>query len=54
VLVDAVLMDNPDKVAQYRGGRTGLLGFFMGQVMQRSGGRASPERVRKLLSERLD
>ena len=52
-LVDAVLAANPEKVAQYRSGRTGLLGFFMGQVMQRSGGRAHPERTRELLSERL-
>jgi glutaminyl-tRNA synthetase len=52
-LLDEVLTASPDKVAQYRAGRTGLLGFFMGQVMQRSGGRANPERARDLLSERL-
>lgn len=53
-LVTEVIDMNPEKVEQYRGGRTGLLGFFIGQVMTRSGGRANPERVRELLRERLD
>ena len=53
-LVDEAIGTHPDRVAAYRGGRTGLLGFFMGQVMNRTGGRADPELVRRLLTERLD
>jgi glutaminyl-tRNA synthetase len=52
-LVDQVIARYPDKVAAYRAGRSGLLGFFMGQVMQKSEGRADPERVKSLLESRL-
>lgn len=51
--VDAVIAEHADKAEAYRAGRTGLLGFFIGQVIARTGGRANPERVRELLSERL-
>jgi glutaminyl-tRNA synthetase len=53
-LVDDVLVKNPDKVAQYRGGKTGLLGFFVGQVVKASGGKANPQAVSKLVGQRLD
>ncbi len=49
----AVVAENPAKAAEYRGGREGLLGFFMGQAMRRSGGRANPEVVRDLVVEAL-
>ena len=52
-MVDAVLADNPEQVAAYRAGKTALLGFFLGQVVKRSGGAADPQAVRKLLAERL-
>jgi Asp-tRNA(Asn)/Glu-tRNA(Gln) amidotransferase B subunit len=52
-VVDDVLAANPAKIAEYRAGRTGLLGFFVGQVMGRTGGRANPERVRALLEAAL-
>ena len=52
-LVDDVLGKNPDKVAQYRGGKTGLLGFFVGQVVKASGGKANPQVVSKLVGEKL-
>jgi glutaminyl-tRNA synthetase len=52
-LVDDALSSNAAKVEAYRGGRTGLLGFFVGQVMTRSGGRANPEVVKRLLEDRL-
>jgi glutaminyl-tRNA synthetase len=52
-LVDQVLAEFPDKVAAYRGGRTGLLGFLLGQVVQRSGGRADPLAVKAALQARL-
>ncbi|HEX5726133.1 MAG TPA: glutamine--tRNA ligase/YqeY domain fusion protein, partial [Longimicrobiaceae bacterium] len=51
--VDTVIAANAAKAEEYRGGRTGLLGFFVGQVMRKTGGKANPERVRELLEERL-
>ncbi|MFK7928398.1 MAG: glutamine--tRNA ligase/YqeY domain fusion protein [Myxococcota bacterium] len=53
-MVAQVVADNPDKVAAYRGGRANLRGFFVGQVMRGSGGRADPALVQKALSELLD
>ncbi len=47
------LAANPDKVAAYRGGKTGLLGFFMGQVMRATGGKANPQIVKRLLEKEL-
>jgi Asp-tRNA(Asn)/Glu-tRNA(Gln) amidotransferase B subunit len=40
--VDQVIATNPAKADEYRAGKTGLLGFFVGQVMRQSGGNASP------------
>jgi glutaminyl-tRNA synthetase len=54
ILVDDVIGKHPDKVAQYRGGKTGLLGFFVGQVVKASGGKANPEAVKRLLSAQLE
>ncbi len=52
-LVVEVIASNPDKVAQYRGGKVGLLGFFVGQVVKASAGKASPQRVQELLKQHL-
>lgn len=52
--VDAVLAAHPGEVAAYREGKSGLLGFFVGQVMRRTGGQANPQLVNRLLKERLD
>jgi Asp-tRNA(Asn)/Glu-tRNA(Gln) amidotransferase B subunit len=51
--IDAVLADNADKVAQYRGGKTGLLGFFVGQVMKRAPGLDAAQ-VNAAVRARLD
>ena len=51
--VARVLAQHPDKVRDYRSGRTGLLGFFVGQVMRATGGRANPEVVQDLLHRSL-
>ena len=48
-----VLAANPGQVAAYRGGKTALLGFFIGQVMKATGGRAKAQQVRELLLEAL-
>ncbi|MCB9154821.1 MAG: Asp-tRNA(Asn)/Glu-tRNA(Gln) amidotransferase subunit GatB [Caldilineae bacterium] len=53
-VVDAVLAANPDAVAKYRDGKTSLLGWFMGQVMKETRGKANPDVVRGLLAKRLN
>jgi aspartyl-tRNA(Asn)/glutamyl-tRNA(Gln) amidotransferase subunit B len=53
-VVASVVDDHPDKVETYLGGKDGLLGFFIGQVMQRFDGSPDPELVRELLREKLD
>jgi glutaminyl-tRNA synthetase len=52
-IVDAVIEKFSDKVEAYRAGNERLLGLFIGQVMQRSGGRADPKQVSALLRRRL-
>jgi Asp-tRNA(Asn)/Glu-tRNA(Gln) amidotransferase B subunit len=52
-IIASVLAANPAKVAEYRGGRAGLLGFFVGQVMKASGGKASPAAVNQLVTAAL-
>lgn len=52
-VIGAVLGAHPDRVAAYREGKKGLIGFFMGQVMQKTGGKANPQVVRGLLEEAL-
>ncbi|PSQ98257.1 MAG: Asp-tRNA(Asn)/Glu-tRNA(Gln) amidotransferase GatCAB subunit B [Bacteroidetes bacterium SW_11_64_17] len=52
--VDQVIDENPGKVDTYLGGKEGLLGFFIGQVMQRFDGAPNPEVVRSLLREKLE
>jgi len=52
--VDQVLAANPGQVASYKAGKTGVLGFFVGQVIKSTGGKANPALVNKLLKERLD
>jgi glutaminyl-tRNA synthetase len=51
--IQRVLDENPGKVAEYRGGKKGLTGFFTGQVMKATNGQADPKTVAKLLSEML-
>jgi aspartyl-tRNA(Asn)/glutamyl-tRNA(Gln) amidotransferase subunit B len=53
-IVDAVLAANPDSVAKYRAGRTNVLGFLVGQVMQRTRGQANPQLANTLLRAVLD
>jgi aspartyl-tRNA(Asn)/glutamyl-tRNA(Gln) amidotransferase subunit B len=51
--IAAVLAANADKVAEYRGGRDKLFGFFVGQVMKATQGKANPGKVNELLKQRL-
>jgi aspartyl-tRNA(Asn)/glutamyl-tRNA(Gln) amidotransferase subunit B len=52
-LVERILAENPGQVAAYKGGKQGLLGFFVGQVMKETQGKADPKVVNELLRERL-
>ncbi len=52
-IIDAVLAANPDQVATYRGGKEGVLGFLVGQVMKETQGKADPKVVNELLREKL-
>jgi aspartyl-tRNA(Asn)/glutamyl-tRNA(Gln) amidotransferase subunit B len=51
--IEAVLSANPEQVDTYRSGKEGVLGFFVGQVMRETGGKADPKVVSRLLLERL-
>jgi aspartyl-tRNA(Asn)/glutamyl-tRNA(Gln) amidotransferase subunit B len=53
-VVEGVVDDHPDQVETYLDGKDGLLGFFIGQVMQRFDGSPDPELVRTLLRETLE
>ena len=52
-IVDAVIAANPDQVEQYRAGKDRVLGFFVGQVMKETGGKANPGQVNEVLKGRL-
>src|SRR2546427_975531 len=52
-IVNQVLEENPKPVEQYRLGKTGNFGFFVGQVMKVTGGRANPQTVNEILKKRL-
>ena len=53
-VVDEVLAANPDKVEQYKAGKTGLIGFFVGQCMKATKGQGNPKLINQLLAEKLD
>jgi len=53
-MIDEVIADNLDKVEQYRGGKDKLFGFFVGQVMKKTQGKANPQMVNQLLRPKLD
>ncbi len=53
-LVAKLISQHPDKAEAFKGGRTGLLGFFVGQAMRETGGKADPEVVKEVVQTRLD
>ena len=52
-LIDAVIEQHPAQVAQYQGGKETVIGYLVGQVMKRSGGKANPQKVNALFKTRL-
>ena len=52
-VIDKVIEAHPDQVAEYRSGKDKLIGFFVGQVMKETGGKANPGVVNKILKSKL-
>ena len=52
-MVDAIVTAHPQQAADFRAGKDKLLGFFVGQVMKASQGKANPDQVNAILLERL-
>ena len=52
-IIDKVISENKDKVEQYKSGKDKLFGFFVGQVMKLSGGKANPQLVNDILKKKL-
>jgi len=52
-MIDTVIANNPNQLAQYQAGKQQLLGFFVGQVMKASRGKANPAQVNQLLRTKL-
>ncbi|WP_020399406.1 Asp-tRNA(Asn)/Glu-tRNA(Gln) amidotransferase subunit GatB [Kordiimonas gwangyangensis] len=53
-IIDEVIAANPGQLEQYRAGKDKLIGFFVGQVMKATGGKANPGLVNQLLKPKLD
>ena len=52
-IIDKIIFDNKDKVIQYKSGKDKLFGFFVGQAMKVSGGKANPQLVNEILKQKL-
>ena len=52
--IEEVISEYPDKVRAYQNGKKGLLGFFMGEIMKRSKGKANPNKTSVLLTRKLE
>ena len=52
-LLQEIFAANPDEVAAFKGGKKKLMGFFVGQVMQKTKGQANPQVVNQLISKLL-
>jgi aspartyl-tRNA(Asn)/glutamyl-tRNA(Gln) amidotransferase subunit B len=51
--IDEVMAKNPGQLAEYRSGKDKLFGFFVGQVMKATGGKANPAQLNDLLKRKL-
>ena len=52
--VKEVIAENPKAIADYKNGKTNVVGWLMGQVMKKSGGKASPKTATELLKAELE
>ena len=53
-IIEQVVAANPKELEQYRNGKTKLIGFFVGQVIKQTGGRADPKLTNQLLAKKLN
>ena len=53
-IIDEIIANNPGQAEQYRGGKDKLFGFFVGQVMKATQGKANPQQVNELLKKKLN
>jgi len=53
VIIDKVINDNKEKATEYKSGKEKLFGFFVGQVMKASAGKANPNLVNDILKKKL-
>ncbi|HIP28379.1 MAG TPA: glutamine--tRNA ligase, partial [Sulfurovum sp.] len=53
-IIDEIIANNPDNVAKFKAGNTKLLGFFVGQVLKATGGKANPQVVNELVVKKLN
>jgi len=53
-IIDDVIKQNPEEVERFRNGKKQLIGFFIGEVMQRSRGKANPKQVRELITGKIE
>ncbi|MGB9802047.1 MAG: Asp-tRNA(Asn)/Glu-tRNA(Gln) amidotransferase GatCAB subunit B, partial [Arcobacter sp.] len=52
-IIDEIISKNPDNVEKFKAGNTKLLGFFVGQVLKNTGGKANPQVVNELVAQKL-
>jgi aspartyl-tRNA(Asn)/glutamyl-tRNA(Gln) amidotransferase subunit B len=52
-VIDDIIANNPQQAEQFRAGKTKLMGFFVGQVMKETAGKANPQQVSELIQQRL-
>jgi glutaminyl-tRNA synthetase len=53
-IIDEIIAKNPDNVEKFKAGNKKLLGFFVGQVLKTTGGKANPKVVNELVGKRLE
>ncbi len=53
-IIDEILASNPKELAEYKSGKTKLQGFFVGQIMKKTGGRAEPKLTNQILMQKLN
>ena len=53
-IINELIAEHPNEVQAFRNGKTKLLGFFVGQLMKRTKGKADPKLANKILAEKLN
>ena len=53
-IIDQIISEHPDQVSAYKGGKDKLFGFFVGQIMKATQGKANPASANKILKDKLD